>query len=180
MEFYEGLHDVRSGKLAKARAGLDSLRSRLSETQDKREDGILREASHALSAELLLARGRAGEAAAEFEKMARPAVGLAGAGAVITPNLPFRDDFPARAMAAGKDLDGAIAEYRRLLNPMNTGRRLVHPMARYRLAKLYEQAGRRLQALEQYRRVVETWENADGDLGEVLDARARLAALENP
>jgi tetratricopeptide (TPR) repeat protein len=180
MEFYEGLHDVRAGKLAKARAGLDSLQSRLSEIQDKREDGILREASLALSAELLLARGRAGEAAAEFEKTARPAVGLTRAGAVITPNLPFRDDFPARAMTAGKDLDGAIAEYRRLLNPMNTGRRLVHPMARYRLAKLYEQAGRRLQALEQYRRVVETWENADGDLGEVLDARARLAALENP
>jgi tetratricopeptide (TPR) repeat protein/tRNA A-37 threonylcarbamoyl transferase component Bud32 len=179
MRFYEGMYEARTGKLETAEARLDDVRSLMPGAMNQRETDIIREALYYLSAEILVARARGDEAAAEFQKMPRPALELTNANTIVNPNLPFRDDIPARALAIKKKLARAIAEYKRILNPMNTGRHLVHPMARYRLAKLYEQLGLSRQAVEQYRRVVEIWKNADPDLAEVRDARARLAALHN-
>jgi tetratricopeptide (TPR) repeat protein/predicted Ser/Thr protein kinase len=178
LKFYEGLYELRTGKLDAAQARLDDVRTLRSKGMNQREHDIMRESFYYLSAEILLAQGKADEAVAEFQKMPRPALGLTNVNTIVNPNLPFRDDIPARAMAVKKDLDRAIAEYQSILNPMNTGRRLVHPMARYRLAKLYENKGLSRQAVEQYRRVVEIWKNADADLAEVRDARQRLASLQ--
>ncbi len=179
MRFYEGLYAVRTGNLDSAEACLKDVRSLLPKAVNQRETDIMQEASCYLSAEIYVARGKPDEAGAEFKKMPRPALELTNVNTIVSPNLPFRDDIPARAMAARKNPGGAIAEYKRILSPMNTGRRLVHPMARYRLAKLCEQLGLSRQAVEQYRRIVEIWKDADPDLAEVRDARARLAVLRH-
>lgn len=180
MGYYEGLYAVRAGDLKTAEARRDEVQSLFPKALNQRETDIMREARSHLSVELLLAGGRADEAVAEYQKMARPAIDLTNATSIVFPNLPFRDDIPARAMEAKNNPDGAIAEYRRLLDPMNTGRRLVHPLARYRLARLLERSGRRREAVEEYRRIADLWENADADLAAVREARARLAALRNP
>lgn len=180
MEYYEGLHDARAGKAEAARARLAAVRSRLSETKDPRPSGRLRQAARHLAFELLLAAGRTREAIAELEKADWPAVDLSSGAGFIAPNLPFLEDLSARTLIAKKETDKAIAEYRRLLNPMNTGRRLVHPLARFRLARLLERAGRRREALEQYRRAAEIWADADGDVSEAAEAKARLEALKTP
>jgi tetratricopeptide (TPR) repeat protein/predicted Ser/Thr protein kinase len=180
LRFYEGLYALRSGQLDAAQACLEEVRSLKSGAINQRESDIMRESFCYLSAEILVAQGKAEEAVAEFRNMPRPALDLTSVNTIVNPNLPFRDDIPARAMAARNDLDKAIVEYESILDPMNTGRRLVHPMARYRLAGLYEQKGLGRQAAGQYRRLVDTWKDADADLPQVRDARERLAVLQRP
>jgi tetratricopeptide (TPR) repeat protein len=48
----------------------------------------------------------------------------------------------------------------------------------YRLGKLYEQQGDESRAVEYYEKALEQWKNADEDFPELLDAKARLARLD--
>ena len=77
------------------------------------------------------------------------------------------------------DLDKAISEYGRLMtiDPKNQLRLLIHPLFHYRLGRIYEEKGEKVQAREQYRKFLDLWKNADARLPEVEDARKRLAAL---
>ena len=96
---------------------------------------------------------------------------------IIQRSLPYSDDFAARALERQGDLDGAIAEYERLLDPEKTEFSLVHPFSRLRLARLYEKKGKLRAAVKQYEKVLEAWKEADQGLTEVEEARKRLAAL---
>jgi len=98
---------------------------------------------------------------------------------LILWNVPFQQDAHARAYAAIGELDKAIQVYEGLITftPGKKDLRLINPVYRYRLAKLYEQKDWPGKAIEQYQKFLEIWKHADDGLPEMVDAKARLAVL---
>jgi len=93
--------------------------------------------------------------------------------------LPFAQDELARAYLRHGDIDKAIIEYKKLIEPDPKTRewRHIYPKYHYRLAKLYQQKGRLEEAIEQYQFFLKIWSNADPDLPEFKDAKIRLTEL---
>ena len=134
-----------------------------------------------LQAEISLAKGFPEKAFAAFEKAAMPIPPtMQEMMDLVAYNVPFYKDVLARAHLQKGDLDRAIAEYEKLVtfDPASPGRFLVHPELHYRLAKLYEQKGLKAKAIEQYRKFLDLWKDADPGRPEVEDARKRLAGLK--
>lgn len=57
-------------------------------------------------------------------------------------------------------------------------RHMYYPKSFYLLGKIYEQKGDRKLALEHYEKFLDLWQDADEDLPDLLDARARYENLE--
>ncbi len=95
-------------------------------------------------------------------------------------NIPFLQDYLAQAYYLNGELDKAITEYERLItfDPNSQDRRWIHPKYYYLLAKLYEEKDWKGKAIEQYEKFLELWKDADEDLPEFIDAKARLARLK--
>jgi tetratricopeptide (TPR) repeat protein len=93
---------------------------------------------------------------------------------------PFDRDVGARVYYKKGDINKAIMEYERLLdpNPNKRGRSLIRPTWRYELAKLYEEEGLKAKAIRQYGRFLDIWKDADEDRFEKIDAQKRLKVLE--
>ncbi len=182
-ECYLGLLDAAAGDPRSARETAKRLEALLPAVRsDSPADG-LRAANWLalLDAEILLAEGRPDDAIRSIPndfKLQVPSISPE----LFYMNAPFAQDILARAYAAKGDLDRAISEYKRLLSfdPVGKDRRLKNPRYEYRIAKLLEKSGNRVEALLHYEKFLEYWKNADPDLPELIDARARTAALGNP
>jgi len=85
----------------------------------------------------------------------------------------------ARALYASGEYEKARQEYERItlltLGRLSHGD--IYAKAFYRLGQIAERQGDKVRARENYRKFLELWKDADPGLGEVEDARTRLAAL---
>jgi hypothetical protein len=64
-------------------------------------------------------------------------------------------------------------------DPASRARFLIYPVLHYRLAKLYEQKGLKAKAVEQYRKFLDLWKDAEPGWPEVEDAKVRFAGLKS-
>jgi serine/threonine protein kinase/tetratricopeptide (TPR) repeat protein len=181
-ECYLGLINLAAGNPRSAREAAKRIEALLPAIRsDSDADGV-RTANWLalLDAEILLAEGRPNDAirriAGDF-KLRVPSAGPE----LFYMNAPFTQDVLPRAYAAKGDLDRAIGEYKKLLSfdPVSKDRRLKNPRYEYRLAKLLEKSGNRAEAVDHYRMFLQYWKDADPGLPELIDAKARAAALGN-
>ena len=180
--FYEGVIDVKSGQIEMAKSKMAAIQDILPKLEPKLAEELKMTTLDYLHILILLEEGSADEAIELIKKMPPPKVSFNIMVTFIRRNLPFDDDLMARAYLKTGKIDKAIAEYERItaLNlDIGLDRPLIHPLSRYRLAKLYEEIGQIEKAAEQYRKALDIWENTDEGLPAVEDAKQRLAALKS-
>ena len=180
--FYEGVIDVKSGKIEEAKSKLKAIQALLPELESKLAQETKITTYDYLHILILIEEGSADQAIDFIKKMPPPKVSFNLIMTFVRRNLPFDDDLMARALLKKGEMNKAIADYERItrLNlDIGLDRPLIHPLSCYRLAKLYEKTGQFEKAAEQYRKALDIWENADDGLFQVEDSRQRLVALKS-
>ncbi len=174
-----GLVDLKEGRIDSARNRLNEMNSMLTEVSIQKERIKFRhDLYHGM---VLLKENSIRDAIAVCEKASSSGMSSGpGSYQIIFDNVPVLKDLLAQAYYMNRELDKAIAEYERLtiFNPNQKDRLLIHPKYHYRLAQLYEEKDWPGKAIEQYEKFLDIWKDADEDLPELIDARARLAKLK--
>jgi serine/threonine protein kinase/Tfp pilus assembly protein PilF len=177
--FYQGLADVRRGRLDSARAQLAKIEAAGPKVSGPEKETYDMAYYHLLS-EILSAEGNPEKTVEAYKKVGGPDVSIGIMYTLIMNGVPSTYDIPARAYLNKGDIDKAIAEYEQLVSPDPLTRkfRLIHPQSRFLLAQLYEKKGLRAKALEQYKALAVIWKDADPDFAEAREVKQRLAALK--
>jgi tetratricopeptide (TPR) repeat protein len=168
-----GIAEARAGRLAEAQVH-ENEASALSVAWVPSSNWLYR----SLEGEIALASGslaRAEEAFAAGLPDGKMSFGRRTPDAFFLNNSPSRD-WRARIHKARGNVVGAIAEYRHLLTPSAEHKfvGVLEPRYVLELARLLDEAGDETAAREEYRRFLDLWKNADPDLPELAEARARL------
>jgi serine/threonine protein kinase/tetratricopeptide (TPR) repeat protein len=177
--FNLGLVELKQGRIDSAKSRLAKMKSLLPEIDPSNKDQA-EFLYDILQGEVLLAEGFVEQAIAFLEKaspLGRPPL----IQFILIYNVPLYKDVLARAYQQRGDIEGAIAEYERLIafDPNREERALIHPKYHYRLAKLYEQKDWKGKAIEHYEKFLDLWKDADPGTAEVEEAREGLAELKN-
>jgi len=176
-----GLIDLKEGLNQSARKWLEDYKALLPAIAESAPDNLLmaKDCTLLFEGEILLSDGRPKDAIEIY--LNRPEVGIPtmASSDIFFYNYPVERDVLARAYVATGDLEKAIAEYERLVtfDPASKDRRLVYAPLFYRLGRLYEDAGRKENAAEQYQKFLSITGSAAESLDEAVDARRRLDAL---
>lgn len=177
--FYLGLIDLKQETIDSVRARLAIINSLLPSVHSAYKE-------HAqflydfLYAEVLLAQDSLEKSIAVFENVSTFDVEYAPGLWFTGLHIPYDKDVVARAYYKKGDIDRAVTEYLRLLDPdpNKRGRTLIRPAWHYRLAKLYAEKGIKPKAIAEYEKFLDIWKNADADRPELIDAKKRLAKLK--
>jgi serine/threonine protein kinase/tetratricopeptide (TPR) repeat protein len=180
LHYYEGLFNLKKGRLDVAKSKLAEVEAIRAKTTDQPDRGNMDTAYRHLLSEILATQGMADEAVAEYGKINRVFAAIGNIFALVYRSVPFLEDFAAQAYVKKGEREKAIAEYERFLSQGPEERQGVvfHPLARYRLARLYEQKGEPAKAMQLYERLAAIWQEADQDLVEPAQVKRRLAALK--
>jgi tetratricopeptide (TPR) repeat protein len=152
---------VMMGDLDGARAGVDALYS-----LEDRFWGWARYSAWQVEVEVALAENQPDVALAALDKMSQQGVYIGW-----RLHILHRDAL-ARAHSIAGDLDKAVEVHQEMLRLYGG-----HALSWYELGKLYEEMKRPDEAVETFTKFLEMWSEADEGLPELVDARARLAAL---
>jgi tetratricopeptide (TPR) repeat protein len=179
--FWLALDDLKEGNLVSAGERLAEVEALAAKLENEPESGAAGYLC-VLRAELLLAEGSAEKALIVYQgrKAPSPRFPWMLTTDLLTYDLAYCGDFPARAYARMGRIDKAIVEYERLtvFDPKGDDRHLVRPIFHYNLARLYEEKGQTARALEQYQKFLQIWREADPSLKEAADAGQRAARIE--
>jgi tetratricopeptide (TPR) repeat protein len=180
--FCLGLVYVKQERMDEAKSMLDKIESIQVRMETPDVPTMAKFRHKWLHAEILLAEDLWDEAISVYTSIEYPPIPQLRVDPIMIYNMPFIDDFLARAYHKSGRLDDAIAEYERKIkfDPQSDNRRLIHPKYYYFLAKLYEEKGNAAKAIENYEKFLELWKDADPGLPELEDAKKRLASLRNP
>jgi tetratricopeptide (TPR) repeat protein len=184
--FPQGLIDLRQGNYNDAKVRLATIESLLPHIKSQYwgYKEIAQFFHNFLYTEILLAKDSLEKAIAVFEKTTTLELDITATGGQATDYnltiMAINRDIIARAYLKKGEIDRTILEYERLIDPdpNKRGRCLIRPIWYYELAKLYEERGATKKAMEQYEKFLDIWNNADTDRPELIDARKRLASLQ--
>jgi len=177
-----GLADVREGRLPEARARIEGITQWARRMEEEGGNDQIERAKYILGlyrAELLLAADSVDASIEVCRGLRTTPIPAMNPMNMFAYNFPTERDVFARALERRGSLDEAIAEYERLttLDPTGKDRRLIYALFHYRLARLYEETGRSVRAIEQYDRFLKIVGGDDSVIPEAADARTRRLAL---
>jgi len=176
----QGLIAARLVKVDEARKMLAEIKPLLDKAETPFTRNKIRHRLNLLEAEIFLAEKTPDQAVTVLENMTHEPIPNLSTDSYGPYNLPFRQDFLARAYIQAGRLDDAIKEYEKkiVFNPVDKDYHLIHPVYHYQLAKLYQDKGLNAKAIEQYEKYLTIMRDADAGIAEVENAKSRLAELK--